>query len=449
MGLIGKQYTSVALTAADIADDAVTSAKVADAAITSAKIADGSIVNADINASAAIAGSKLLSGIAWQAVQTTGFTAVAGKGYPCNTTAGAFTATLPASASVGDEITLVDYAGTFDTNQLGINPNGLNLKGATYNLYATSEREGITLTYIDATQGWAVTSGSNEGTPALGPDATLTFLVIAGGGSGGNRHHAGGGGGGGYRTSYGSGNISGRLSPVESTWSLGSGVVATVTVGGGGAIYSGSGNNPGNVGVASSISASGQTTITSSGGGYGSGYGANGGAGGCGGGSGSTGGTNSVGSGTLLQGFDGGLGAQGTTGGQGGGGGGAGTVGASQPTLNTSPAPAGGDGISSSITGSAVTRTGGGAGGNADVSVGPGGSGGGGGTGVAGTVNTGSGGGGDDGGGGSGAGAGGSGVVILRVSTAAYSGTSTGSPTVTTDGTDTVLTFNGSGTYTG
>ena len=44
--------------------------------------------------------------------------------------------------------------------------------------------------------------------------------------------------------------------------------------------------------------------------------------------------------------------------------------------------------------------------------------------------------------------AGGSGVVILRLATAIYSGTTTGNPTVTTDGTDTILTYNGSGTYT-
>jgi len=43
---------------------------------------------------------------------------------------------------------------------------------------------------------------------------------------------------------------------------------------------------------------------------------------------------------------------------------------------------------------------------------------------------------------------GGSGVVILRLPTASYSGTTTGSPTVTTDGTDTILKFTGSGTYT-
>jgi hypothetical protein len=42
----------------------------------------------------------------------------------------------------------------------------------------------------------------------------------------------------------------------------------------------------------------------------------------------------------------------------------------------------------------------------------------------------------------------GGGVVILRMLTSKYSGTTTGSPTVTTDGTDTILTYTGSGTYT-
>ena len=45
-------------------------------------------------------------------------------------------------------------------------------------------------------------------------------------------------------------------------------------------------------------------------------------------------------------------------------------------------------------------------------------------------------------------GSGGSGVVILRMATANYTGITTNSPTVTTDGTDTILTFTSSGTYT-
>jgi hypothetical protein len=44
-------------------------------------------------------------------------------------------------------------------------------------------------------------------------------------------------------------------------------------------------------------------------------------------------------------------------------------------------------------------------------------------------------------------GAGGSGVVILSVPTASYSGITTGSPTVTTSGSNTILQFNSSGSY--
>ena len=41
------------------------------------------------------------------------------------------------------------------------------------------------------------------------------------------------------------------------------------------------------------------------------------------------------------------------------------------------------------------------------------------------------------------------GVVIMRFPTSNYSGTTTGSPTVTTDGIYTILTFTGNGSYTG
>ena len=76
-------------------------------------------------------GSGILSfasapGITWQSVQTTGFTAVAGNGYPCNTTSAAFTVTLPSSASSGDQIAIVDYAGTFAP--FIFNPFGFNVK---------------------------------------------------------------------------------------------------------------------------------------------------------------------------------------------------------------------------------------------------------------------------------------------------------------------------------
>jgi hypothetical protein len=89
-------------------------------------------------------------GLTWQSVQTTGFTAVKGNAYPCDTTSAAFTVTLPATPSAGDQVQLVDYAGTFDTNFLTIDPNGNKLESGTDNLILIGEREGVILTYIDS-----------------------------------------------------------------------------------------------------------------------------------------------------------------------------------------------------------------------------------------------------------------------------------------------------------
>jgi hypothetical protein len=98
--------------------------------------------------------TTLTSGTSWQAVKTTGFTGVAGEGYFCDTTSAAFTATLPAGV-LGDEISFIDYAGTFDTNNLTIAPNGAEkIQGSAASLTVSVERAGLTLVYTDGTQGW-------------------------------------------------------------------------------------------------------------------------------------------------------------------------------------------------------------------------------------------------------------------------------------------------------
>jgi len=92
---------------------------------------------------------------------------------------------------------------------------------------------------------------------------------------------------------------------------------------------------------------------------------------------------------------------------------------------------------------------GGGGGGNGGGAGGNGGGGTGGTSSVAGTsgsVNTGGGGGG--GGYVTNGGSGGSGICILSVPTASYSGITTGSPIVTTSGSNTIMTFTISGSYT-
>ena len=73
-------------------------------------------------ASGVIAAAAAGGGVSWQDVITAStFTAVAGNGYPVNTTSNACTVTLPASASVGDEIIFTDYVRNWGTNALTIN----------------------------------------------------------------------------------------------------------------------------------------------------------------------------------------------------------------------------------------------------------------------------------------------------------------------------------------
>jgi hypothetical protein len=97
-------------------------------------------------------------GTQWQSVITTGTTAVAGNGYFCNTTGGGFTLTLPSSPTIGDEVSFVDYAGTFDTNNLTIGRNSEKINGATADLTVATERAANTLVYTDGTQGWLLKS---------------------------------------------------------------------------------------------------------------------------------------------------------------------------------------------------------------------------------------------------------------------------------------------------
>jgi hypothetical protein len=347
-------------------------------------------------------------GISWQSVQTTGFTAVKGNAYPCDTTSAGFTVTLPATPSAGDQVQLVDYAGTFDTNKLIIDGNGEDIEGAANNFQLTGEREGVILTYIDSTQGWIATSGINEGTDALEPESfSVDYLVVAGGGGGGGRR-GGGGGAGGFLTSTSTG------------LTFATNYTVTVGAGGTGGLGDGVGSATGANGSNSVFS-----TITSTGGGGargdGNGAGNNGGSGG--GGSSGAGGSGNTPSTAPSQGNDGGSGSNSAPNYGGGGGGGASAVGVNGTTTTGGN---GGAGTASSITGSSVTYAGGGGGGTfqggteGSGGTGGGGAGGAGGTdnpGYAGTVNTGGGGGGGSiqaNSSGMDGGNGGSGIVILK-----------------------------------
>ena len=297
------------------------------------------------------------------------------------------------------------------------------------------------------------------------PPYNIQYLVVAGGGSGGGRQ-AGGGGAGGYRNSV-IGETSGGNSVAESVFVPSVGTAYTVTIGAGGSAATGFlDTNNGDRGDNGSNSVF--ATITSIGGGAGGTDDSNkrdGQAGGSGGGSMYKSSGTVTAQGTAGQGHNGGRDVNGDGSGYpsytGPGGGGAGQVG--QDSTHEYIIGDGGDGLSSNITGSSVARGGGGAGGcwsyfDSNMVYGIGGTGGGASSATShtrpahATANTGGGGaGGTDVSGGSNSklgSNGGSGVVILQIPTEFYSGTTSGSPTVTTVGTNKILVFNSSGSYT-
>ena len=93
-------------------------------------------------------------GTAWVAVKTGAYTASAGEGVFVNTTSSAFAITLPSSPSLGDEVSIVDYAGTFDSNACTIARNSQPIMGVAEDLVVSTERASFTLVYVDGTQGW-------------------------------------------------------------------------------------------------------------------------------------------------------------------------------------------------------------------------------------------------------------------------------------------------------
>ena len=183
------------VTTSGLADDSVTSAKVSDGVISAADVADGTLTVAKLTSTldlssntvtlpntsvtndmlaGSIANAKLANssftlngtsinlgdtteisaGTSWQAEKTTSFTAVAGEGYFVNTTSGAITVTLPASPSLGDEVSIIDASGTADTNNITVGRNSENIQGSAADLTISTERAAFTLVYFNSTQGW-------------------------------------------------------------------------------------------------------------------------------------------------------------------------------------------------------------------------------------------------------------------------------------------------------
>ena len=312
-------------------------------------------------------------------------TAVTGKGYFLNTTAGTITINLPAGAA-GSIVSLADYAATWQTNNVTVTPNGSEKIGGT-NAAAILSTEGqsVTLVYVDSTQGWINTMDSTSNVRgaafivATGGDAITTcgdykthiftgpgtlcvsniaptaplnvvdYFVVASGGAGGTNVAGSGAGSGGFRMSNALALPAPTTSPLASPTGLTVSVTGyPVTVGAGGAplatpagAYSGNGNTSVFDSITSAGGGGGVNTPNSAGVAGGSGSGGKGGAGPglsnpYAGGAGNTPAT------PISQGFSGGAGYDGlVVQTQGGGGGGASAVGGNSSAGAGAPGGAG------------------------------------------------------------------------------------------------------------
>ena len=120
---------------------------------------DGQVLTSS-GAGVAMNYEDVAGGISWQSVVTAStLTAVAGNGYPIDTSSNACTITLPASASNGDQIIFTDYARNWGTNSITLDSNGLNYQGDddTFDVEYSTDGQSVDIVYSGATNGWIPT----------------------------------------------------------------------------------------------------------------------------------------------------------------------------------------------------------------------------------------------------------------------------------------------------
>jgi hypothetical protein len=173
-GTVVTTGSSGVVTGAMVSDSAISTAKVADGAITSGKIADDTIVNADVNASAAIAGTKISPDFGSQNVVTTG-----------TVTAGSFPGPVIDGTILEDVFTITDGAafevdpgnGSVQLITLGASrtPKATNFAAGESITLMVSDGTAYTLTWTDATWGSGGVVWVGGSAPTL---ATSGYTVI-------------------------------------------------------------------------------------------------------------------------------------------------------------------------------------------------------------------------------------------------------------------------------
>jgi len=100
-------------------------------------------------------GTTGTSGIFTSTAVSSNITLASLNNYMVDTTA-ARTLTLPASASIGNEIHIFDATGNAATNNITVANNSLNINGQATSLTIDKAYAGVTLVYVGSAYGWRV-----------------------------------------------------------------------------------------------------------------------------------------------------------------------------------------------------------------------------------------------------------------------------------------------------
>jgi hypothetical protein len=93
--------------------------------------------------------------VEWE-LKTSAFTAAAGHKYQIDTSGGAVTVTLPATASVMDAIEFADAKLSWNANNVTLSRNGLNINNGTSNYTASVQGNKLSVVYISSGYGWSI-----------------------------------------------------------------------------------------------------------------------------------------------------------------------------------------------------------------------------------------------------------------------------------------------------
>ena len=89
-------------------------------------------------------------------VVTSNITLTAFTQYYVDTTSTAYTLTLPATQTQGDEIHVFDIGNNAGANNITINPNGAKLNGVVQSLLIDVNGAAVVIVYTGSTYGWRV-----------------------------------------------------------------------------------------------------------------------------------------------------------------------------------------------------------------------------------------------------------------------------------------------------